>query len=61
MLKAQIKEILAREFSDTFRIEKLASDLEKLFIDELGDCLVSILLKLQEDTEDEQGSVKPSG
>ncbi len=46
MLKAQIKDILSHEFSDTFRIDKLADDLEKLFIDELADCLVAVLVNL---------------
>jgi len=52
MLRAQIKDILAHEFSDTFRIEKLATELEHLFIDELADCLVSVLIKLFPEEDD---------
>jgi len=46
MLKADIIEILSRDSSDMHRIERLATELEKLFIEELADYLVSVLVKL---------------
>ena len=46
MLKADIIEILSRDSSDMHRIERLANELEKLFIEELVDSLVSVLVKL---------------
>ena len=46
MLKANIIEILSRDSSDMHRIERLANELEKLFIDELADCLVAVLVNL---------------
>ena len=48
MIKAKIIEILSRDSSDMHRIERLANEIEKLFIEELADCLVSILVKLYE-------------
>lgn len=48
MLKANIIEILSRDSSDMHRIERLANELEHLFIDELVDYLVKVLVKIYE-------------
>ena len=53
MLKARIIEILSRDSSDMHRIERVANELELLFIEELADCLVSILVKLYQGDLDE--------
>ena len=55
MLKANIIEILSRDSSDMHRIERLAAELEKLFIEALADYLVSVLVKLYEEDGNNEG------
>jgi len=52
MLKDKIKTILATETSDMIKINRLADDLEKLFVEELVDITASAIKKLDEDTDD---------
>ena len=51
MLKDKIKTILATETSDIIKIDRLADDLEKLFVEELADTTVSAIERLNEDTD----------